>query len=612
MPNIKSKKEIILIVVAIILLAVVLVGYFVFNNSDKENYQNKSISEADNGHLNNKPSLNGGKEISSSKIIFSNENGVLYKKDIYSQDSVKIAELPHGKGRKFADKRGYYILWIDFAGGLAEDYGIKEVRFYYNLVNGRYKEIELLKNPDSSFFNFHLSPSGTLLAYEKEYKNGSEIKRSLVVLDLLSEKEKIIVEDFSSNFYIHKWSNDSKRIFVIDQKSRGENSHSWFVNDVILIVDIESGQIEDWAIYSDVCEKASAISVIDGSDNLILFRCDLSPNFDMISYNLYNRDTGLKEELIKGNPFDEISGSPDLSPDASKLIYYSIPDKSRILYDRELKEKKFLDLGIKVVQPVAFNPDSSKFICHFESDTPSSQGALGIFMYDFEKEKSFVIEESGNFVSWIEEGNIDDEEMSEHEKWIQLMEQGREVREAAKERILKNADQETLVELEYGFYKDKNRIYDVFSSLSEAEQLKIDPETFEVGGRCFIKDKNYVYVRPFCGQDGLFEKIEEADPESFDWVGHYSFGRPVFKDKNNVYYGYEKVEGADPESFELLTLSFPYGDFNCYAKDKNNAFYYDEIIPDADLETFEVVKCGLLERIAKDKYRTYEHMVLEE
>ncbi len=231
---------------------------------------------------------------------------------------------------------------------------------------------------------------------------------------------------------------------------------------------------------------------------------------------------------------------------------------------------------------------------------------VGYFVFNNSDEEDVINNNDARENGTNREILISQEELNE------LMAQGKTMREALKEIILKDADQETLIELEDGFYKDKNRIYDTqMRCLSESEQLKIDPETFEVG-RCFIKDNDSVYLRARSGCFGNcpLEKIEGVDSESFT-----SIWNNFFKDKNNVYYGKDIVREADPESFEILAS--PSSIMGCYGRDNNRVYYFggafsSEIILNADLETFEVVKCGLLERIAKDKYRTYEHMVLEE
>lgn len=178
----------------------------------------------------------------------------------------------------------------------------------------------------------------------------------------------------------------------------------------------------------------------------------------------------------------------------------------------------------------------------------------------------------------------------------------------------------------YNITKDRLHVY-VNGKLMEGA----DPNTFELLGNCYEKDKNNVY---YCGEI----IVKGADSDTFEVMDYYAkdenhiyddgeviadadvktFGRlsPVdeylFKDKNNVYHydcpgqGYfpcffKKLENADPGTFETLS--------KIYAKDNKHIYYlgYPDgsgesgIIKDADPNTFQY----LSETYAKDKNNVY-------
>lgn len=135
----------------------------------------------------------------------------------------------------------------------------------------------------------------------------------------------------------------------------------------------------------------------------------------------------------------------------------------------------------------------------------------------------------------------------------------------------------------------------------------------------------------------MTDTLPEADPATFkqvnEWLGHDSrhvyylselvhgvdvasltaVRKPVFKDKNDYYYGTSPVHVADMRSFKILEwiddsfwaqdALYAYFDTTrieadiptfkvhnyAVAKDKNHVYFFGEIIPDADPATFKAI-----------------------
>lgn len=114
-----------------------------------------------------------------------------------------------------------------------------------------------------------------------------------------------------------------------------------------------------------------------------------------------------------------------------------------------------------------------------------------------------------------------------------------------------------------------------------------DPETFEIIGKGYAKDKDKVYY---------YGKEFSNDSKNFKTIDDY-YG----KDLNYVYGGGEIIKEANPEKFVVLTnLSHPgYG----YAKDDKFLFYGNKKNPvDVDISTFAFLEDN---SYAKDKKYIY-------
>ncbi len=150
------------------------------------------------------------------------------------------------------------------------------------------------------------------------------------------------------------------------------------------------------------------------------------------------------------------------------------------------------------------------------------------------------------------------------------------------------------IQINEEFSKDQSHVYDAYKCLPKEALDKLDPQTFEVVNTCFVKDKNVVFFRPFCGQDCLYERNTMADPATLEYLTD-----DFLRDKNFVFNSYggnsdEKIiKDADPKTFIVLG--------NNFSKDKGHVFYEDVIIDNADSSTFEVVG----DATARDKHHTF-------
>jgi hypothetical protein len=140
------------------------------------------------------------------------------------------------------------------------------------------------------------------------------------------------------------------------------------------------------------------------------------------------------------------------------------------------------------------------------------------------------------------------------------------------------------------YTKDKNAVYfgagDYMWSIQQVKN--VDVETFEtIDGQAFYaKDKNNIY---FSDGGAIAKVIENTDPQTFEVLGNnYS------KDKNSVYSKDKLMPNADLDSFKLLK--------HHYAKDEANVYYGDKILTDADPSTFKIITYQL----TKDDNNLYE------
>lgn len=135
--------------------------------------------------------------------------------------------------------------------------------------------------------------------------------------------------------------------------------------------------------------------------------------------------------------------------------------------------------------------------------------------------------------------------------------------------------------------------YSTGSSIIYADhEFDADPETFEIIGVVYSKDKNYVY------KQGSI--VEGADPSTFDIITEHvpdsnllGFSVSYARDKDSVFYNTKRIDGADPNTLEPLAWK--------YSRDKNNVFKEHQIIDGADRDSFDV----LFNYWAKDKNRVY-------
>ena len=157
---------------------------------------------------------------------------------------------------------------------------------------------------------------------------------------------------------------------------------------------------------------------------------------------------------------------------------------------------------------------------------------------------------------------------------------------------VEDVDPNSFLILGRGYIKNENSVYLRGEKLEGSE-----PKTFEFLKWGYARDKNFVYIAWSGG------KIEGSDGASFEIVD-----RDYAKDKNFLYYKQKKLAKADPSTFELvyhvytadgLTSTTPSG----YAKDKNFLYYKGEYVEGADPGTFEIV--GFSGVQAKDKNFVY-------
>ncbi len=331
-------------------------------------------------------------------IIFSDEDGNVYQNN-FSGPTIKLTKFPHGDGSFFVDEKGNNILWIELTGGHAEEYGVKNALLYKNGDNSQRQVKEILDTEEQTTLNHLLSPSGKFLAYIKTAKKNLFVAEntSLVILDLSSREETTLIKNFS--LALTAWSQDEKKLFLTDHKSTSGYSSPWFINDVILSLDIDSKEQSVFADYEPICDKPSAVSLVEKNENLILAKCDLIQNHERVAIKVYDRNRNQTETLIEGSPFNEITGFY-LSPDGDKLVYYSISDKAFVSFERNSKKKEILkNLETIQNQGIFFSPDSSKFIYTFKEDISPP----GIFIYDFVDKSVNTIEKKASFITWIKE-----------------------------------------------------------------------------------------------------------------------------------------------------------------------------------------------------------------
>ncbi|MFC1810648.1 DKNYY domain-containing protein [Patescibacteria group bacterium] len=186
------------------------------------------------------------------------------------------------------------------------------------------------------------------------------------------------------------------------------------------------------------------------------------------------------------------------------------------------------------------------------------------------------------------------------------------------DKTIENSDPDTFIVLENGYEKDKDRVYfrdlvledadpNTFEIINHeisyrycanygrdentvwknsSEILGRDPSTFKLIDRecVYSKDKNGVYL--------IDEKLENIDPEIFEYLGngYTRYNNTVYHshDPRETYampgpnYKLFTVEGADVSTFEPLT--------DLYARDKNNIYYGGLVIDEEELtkehETF--------------------------
>jgi hypothetical protein len=122
----------------------------------------------------------------------------------------------------------------------------------------------------------------------------------------------------------------------------------------------------------------------------------------------------------------------------------------------------------------------------------------------------------------------------------------------------------------FGQKNQKNYCYEIENNsvyYNWVKENSLDPQTFQVLGDFYGRDKNWVYYN--------WVKKNWADPQTFEALGD-SYG----KDKNYVYFRGDKIWWADLQTFQVI------GDF--YGKDKNSV-YANWVKKDwADPQTFVV------------------------
>ena len=155
-----------------------------------------------------------------------------------------------------------------------------------------------------------------------------------------------------------------------------------------------------------------------------------------------------------------------------------------------------------------------------------------------------------------------------------------------------------IVKIDEEFSKDNNKVYQKHNCLSREYISQLDPKTFEVIDNCYIKDSNNVFVRPYCGQDCLYEKIIDADSSSFNVLTS-----PYSKDSNAIYFRTNKVGQADVNSFQVIEKKNSEPE---YAKDNKNVYLAGKLIKDASTDSFEIISSHKVTGFyAKDKNFVY-------
>ncbi len=210
--------------------------------------------------------------------------------------------------------------------------------------------------------------------------------------------------------------------------------------------------------------------------------------------------------------------------------------------------------------------------------------------------------------------------------------------------VIKKADAESFVALNYWYGKDKQAVYSMTQSDTyDSGHFPIkgaDPATFEVladpaycRGDCMFdaQDKNHRYLRGAIVQTetsfsaAIFDDqnnttgyakdaayvyfnnkiVPSANLKTFVIIGKsgsaFNFGHMYAKDKKYVYLDGVVLSGADPNTFEFIKTQA--GELTNFSKDKKYVYSSSlgEIIPGADPGSFSVVN----EFYAKDKSSVY-------
>ena len=170
---------------------------------------------------------------------------------------------------------------------------------------------------------------------------------------------------------------------------------------------------------------------------------------------------------------------------------------------------------------------------------------------------------------------------------------------------VRGADLETFEVLDWGFARDRSRVYhernplkgaspeafvqlSVFFSTTESaiyylDRLLIgaDPSTFRVVRGQLARDARCVY---------LYDRIVlGADPATYQMVGHTSIG----KDGARVFANGEPIPGADPETFERVG--------GLYHRDRDRVYFAGKPVPKARPGSFRYIR----EHWGEDDHRVY-------
>jgi DKNYY family len=152
---------------------------------------------------------------------------------------------------------------------------------------------------------------------------------------------------------------------------------------------------------------------------------------------------------------------------------------------------------------------------------------------------------------------------------------------------------------EDGYLIDENAIYYIWNVSTENRRMIIegaDPQTFEVIGDGYSKDKSRMYWWDTA--------IENSDPDSFIILEN-----GFEKDKENVYFREHILEDADPDTFEIISHETANLRCNDYGKDKNgvwnstNASFGENPFLERDPNTFELIDRECV--FSKDKNGVY-------